>query len=62
MSADPPRGPLSAVLRWLDGVLPAPPEPGEEPTGKTKWIIWQIRNRLPVSQGRPRGGGQGGYR
>jgi hypothetical protein len=53
---------LDAVGRWLDGVLPAAPEPGAEPSRVTKLMIWQLRNRLPVNQGRPRGGGQAGFR
>lgn len=53
---------LGRIARWLDATLPAPPEPGQEPSRKDRFLIWLIRNRLPADQGRPRGGGQGGFR
>jgi hypothetical protein len=50
------------VLRWLDAILPAPPEAGAEPSRRDTSVIWMLRRRLPIGQGRPRGGGQGGFR
>jgi hypothetical protein len=50
------------LVRWLDATLPVPPEAGDEPSRRDESIIWMLRRRLPIGQGRPRGGGQGGFR
>jgi hypothetical protein len=51
------------LLRWLDRRLPKPPDdPTAELTRDDKLMQWELENRLPVNQGRPRAGGQGGFR